>query len=147
MLYEIWCYSNPLYIKIKLIRRVDTSLQNAPIGSIRVTIQLFNNRPLQINYDVIKWKHFPRFWPFCVGNSTVTGGSPHKGQWREALMFSLIYAWINGWTNNRDAGEFRGHCAHYDAAVMLCSSASSLIHTGLKDDQQCGCAYPSTSTQ
>ena len=23
--------------------------------------------------------------------------SPHKDQWRRPLMFSLIYAWINGW--------------------------------------------------
>ena len=22
--------------------------------------------------DVIKWKHFPRYWPFCAGNSPVT---------------------------------------------------------------------------
>ena len=33
--------------------------------------------------------------------------SPHKGQWRGALMFSLIWAWTNGWTNNRDAGDLR----------------------------------------
>ena len=26
--------------------------------------------------------------------------SPHKGQWRGALMFSLICVWINGWVNN-----------------------------------------------
>ena len=32
------------------------------------------------------------------GNSPVTGKSPHKGQWREALIFSLIFAWINGWS-------------------------------------------------
>ena len=41
--------------------------------------------------DVIKWKHFPRNWPFV--RSPVN--SPHKGQWRGALMFSLICAWIN----------------------------------------------------
>ena len=40
---------------------------------------------------VIKWKHFPRYWPF----------SPHKGQWRGSLMISLICAWINMWVNNR----------------------------------------------
>ena len=26
--------------------------------------------------DVIKWKHFPCYWPFCVGNSLVTGEFP-----------------------------------------------------------------------
>ena len=44
--------------------------------------------------------------------------SPHKGQWRGALMFSLICAWINGWVNNREAGDLRRHGAHYDVIVM-----------------------------
>ena len=44
--------------------------------------------------------------------------SPHKGQWREALMFSLICAWINSWVNNGEAGDLRRHCAHYDVIVM-----------------------------
>ena len=33
-------------------------------------------------------------------------------------MFSLISAWTNGWVNNRDAGGWRRHCAHYDFTVM-----------------------------
>ena len=44
--------------------------------------------------------------------------SPHKGQWREALMLSLTYAWTNGWVNNRDASDLRRHRAHYDVTVM-----------------------------
>ena len=44
--------------------------------------------------------------------------SPHKGQWRGALMFSLICAWINRWVNNREAGNLRRHQAHYDVIVM-----------------------------
>ena len=44
---------------------------------------------------------------------------PHKGQWRWALMFSLICAWINGWVNNREAGELRRRRAHYDVNVMF----------------------------
>ena len=36
--------------------------------------------------------------------------SPHKGQWRGALLFSLICSWINGWVNNGEAGDFRRHC-------------------------------------
>ena len=39
-------------------------------------------------------------------------------QWRAALMFSLICAWTNGWANNRDAGDSRRHCAHYDVTVV-----------------------------
>ena len=40
--------------------------------------------------DVIKWKHFPRYWPFVRGIHQSPVNSPHKGQWRGALMFSLI---------------------------------------------------------
>ena len=35
-----------------------------------------------------------------------------------ALMFSLICAWINGWVDNRMAGDLRHHCAHYYVTVM-----------------------------
>ena len=34
---------------------------------------------------------------------------PHKGQWRGTLMFSLIWAQMNRWVNNRDAGDLRRH--------------------------------------
>ena len=44
--------------------------------------------------------------------------SPHKGQWRGALMFSVICVWINGWVNNREAGDLRRYRAHYDVTVM-----------------------------
>ena len=43
---------------------------------------------------------------------------PHKGQWRGAWMFSLICVWINGWVNNREAGDLRRYRAHYDVIVM-----------------------------
>ena len=36
-------------------------------------------------------------------------------------MFSLICVWINGWVNNREAGDLRRHRAHYDVNVMHCS--------------------------
>ena len=45
--------------------------------------------------DVIKWRHFPRYWPFVRGIHRSPVNSLHKGQWRGALMFSLICAWIN----------------------------------------------------
>ena len=40
--------------------------------------------------DVINWKHFPRYWPFVRRIHRSPVNSPHKGQWRGALMFSLI---------------------------------------------------------
>ena len=69
--------------------------------------------------DVIKWKHFPRYWPFVRGIHRSPVNSPHNGQWRGALMFSLICVWINGWVNNRDAGDLRRYRAHYDVIVMI----------------------------
>ena len=68
--------------------------------------------------DVIKRKHFPRYWPFVRGIHRSPVNSPHKGQWRGALMFSLICACINGWASNREVGDLRRHRAHYDVTVM-----------------------------
>ena len=70
--------------------------------------------------DVIKWKHFPRNWPFVRGIHRSPVNSPHKGQWRGAVKFSLIYVWINGWVNNREAGDLRRYLVHYDVTVMCC---------------------------
>ena len=69
--------------------------------------------------DVIKWKHFPRYWPFVRRIHRSRMKSPHKGQWRGALMFSLICVQINGWVNNREVGDLRRHHAHYDVIIML----------------------------
>ena len=68
--------------------------------------------------DVIKWKHFPRSWPFMRGIHLSPVNSPHKGQWRGAVMFSLICVWINDWVNNHDAGDLRRHRVHHDVTVM-----------------------------
>ena len=79
---------------------------------------------------VIKWKHFPRYWPFVWGIHRSPVNSPHKGKWRGALMFSLICAWINAWVNNRETGDLRRHRAHYDVIVMSMAAFNiSLAHT------------------
>ena len=70
-----------------------------------------------IHDDVIKWKRFPRYWPFVRAIHRFPVNSPHKGQWRGALMFSLICVWISGWVNNREAGDLRRYRAHYDVTV------------------------------
>ena len=68
--------------------------------------------------DVIKWKHFPRYWTFVRGIHRGPVNSPHKGQWRGAMMYSLICVWISGWVNNREAGDLRHYRAHYDVSIM-----------------------------
>ena len=59
---------------------------------------------------------FSALLALCAGNSPVN--SPHKDQWRGALMFSFICAGTNGWVNNVEAGDLRRHRAHYDVIVM-----------------------------
>ena len=69
------------------------------------------------------WRHqmetFSALLALCAGNSPVSVNSPHKGQWRGALMFSLICSWIHDWVNNRETGDLRRHRAHYDVIVMI----------------------------
>ena len=56
------------------------------------------------------WRHqmetFSRYWPFVRGIHRSPVNSPNKGRWRGTLMFSLIWAWMNGWVNNREAGDY-----------------------------------------
>ena len=60
---------------------------------------------LVYNDNVIKWKDFPRYWPFMREIHQSPVNSLHKGQWRGALMFFFICGWINGWVNSRVNGD------------------------------------------
>ena len=80
--------------------------------------------------DVIKWKHFPRYWSFVRGIHRSPVNSPHKGQWLGALMFSLICAGVNGWVNNGEASDLRRNRAHYDVTVMVSFNKNSSISNG-----------------
>ena len=103
----VWFY-------IQAIISVDLCEKSAPVMSNTEKRMSWN----YIHDDVIKWKHFPRYWPFVRGIHRSPLNSPHKGQWRRALVFSLIYAWINCWANNREAGDLRRYRVHYDVTVM-----------------------------
>ena len=67
------------------------------------------------------WRHqmetFSRNWPFVRGIHRSHVNSPHKGQQRGTLMFSLICVWINDWVNNREAGDLRRCRAQYDVTA------------------------------
>ena len=70
------------------------------------------------------WRHqmeaFSALLAICANNSPVPVNSPHKGQWRRALMFSLTFVWINnGWVNNGEGGDLRRNRTQYDVTVMF----------------------------
>ena len=83
--------------------------------------------------DIIKWKHFPRYWPFVRGIHRSPVNFPHKGQWRGALMFSLICTWINDWVNNREAGDLSRYQGHYDVIVMITLRMQGVRIKGIPD--------------
>ena len=100
----VWCI-------VVLVKWVHYSLRH------RINVPPFKIQD-SIHDDVIKWRHFPRYWPFVRRIHRSPVNSPHKGQWRGALMFTLICARIKGWVNNCEAGDLRRNRAHYDVIVM-----------------------------
>ena len=67
---------------------------------------------------LVTGNHLPWYWSSLLGKFLSPLDSPNKGQWRGALVFSLICAWINGRAYNRDADDLRCYRAHYDVTVM-----------------------------
>ena len=53
---------------------------------------------------------------------------PTKASDAELWCFLLICAWINAWVNNREAGDLKRHCAHYDVIVMSSIENTYLYH-------------------
>ena len=104
-----------LYRKLRVT--VPWVTDDVPITKGRHQVKCFHD-------DVIKWKHFPCYWPFVRGINRSPVNSAHKGQWRGALIFSLICVWINGWVNYSEAGDFRRYHAHYDVSVMYVMTRS-----------------------
>ena len=98
---------------------------------------------------VLAWERFHHMMTSSNGNIfRVTGllcgeftglvNSPYKGQWRGALMFSLICVWINGWVNNREAGDLRRHRGHYNAIVMITGPGCSWASLAVSVMNSCG---------
>ena len=103
---------------IHTIENVEICPYCHPLNKTETSRMLRDLSAQKIHDDVIKWKHFPRYWPFVRGIHRPPENSPHKGQWRGALMFRLICPWINRWVNNREAGDLRRHRTHCDVIVM-----------------------------
>ena len=78
--------------------------------------------------DVIKWELFALYWPFVKVIPRWPVDSPCQGQWRGALVFSLIWAWTNGWANTCDAGDLRRHRAYYDVTCDVLHVIGPFAH-------------------
>ena len=71
------------------------------------------------------WRHqmetYSVLLVLCERNSPVTREFPSQRAVTRSLVVSLISAWIHGWVNNREVGEWGRNRAHYDVTVMLCN--------------------------
>ena len=123
--HDSWGGEGDAYIHISGIAALLVNLVCSILGIVAVLLLKGNiigiNRWNKSNEhdDDIKWKYFLCYWPFVWGIHQSPVNSRHKGQWRGTLIFSLICAWIDGWVNNREAGDWRCHCAHYDVIVKI----------------------------
>ena len=69
----------------------------------------FNNRYMHQNNDVMICYNFPSYRPLLRGIHWSPMDSLHKGQWRGALIYSLMCPLRTGWTSIGVAGELRRH--------------------------------------
>ena len=102
MAVSVWCLFDLLYHMIYL----------------SICFQVVWLSQCQWHDDVIKRTHFPRHRPFVRGNPRYPVDFPHKGEWRGALMFSVICAWTNGWADNRNPGDLTRLCSHYNVIAI-----------------------------
>ena len=92
---------------------------------------------IHIHDSILKWKHFLCYGPFVQGIQRSPADSPHKGQWCEALMFSLICARLNSCVHSCEAGDLRCHCAHYDVTVNIYIEVYGRIYMANKNYTKC----------
>ena len=114
----VWtsCWTNHWYLDHVKLSLCDTA---GPIDDKSTLAQIMAwCDQTTTHHDVIKWKHFQHYWPFVKGIHQSPVDSRHKGQWRRALVFSLMWAWTSASTNTWDAGDLRSHCTHCDVNVM-----------------------------
>ena len=72
----------------------------------------------KIRDDVIKWKHFPRYWPFVRGTQRSPMDSPHKGQCRSVPDKQL---------SKQSRTNLRRHRAHYHTIAILSGNFNNLF--------------------
>ena len=116
---NMYCVCRPRLQKRSLMPKMASRLMYIVLFYIWIPILYFVAYSIDFSdHDgVIKWKHFPRYWPFVRGINRSPVNFPHKGHWRGALMFSLICTWTDSWPNNGDVDDLIRCHAHYDVIM------------------------------
>ena len=90
-------------------------MRNIPISNYMVMITSSNGNIFRVTGHLCEEFTDHRWIPRTKASDT------------ELWWSSLIYAWINGWVNNREAGDLGRRRTHYDVTVMLNGKLSWLI--------------------
>ena len=93
-----------------------------------LTRELRHYRKATLHDDVIKRKHFPRYWPSVRGIHRSPVNSPHKGQWRFGVFFDLrlnkrLWKQAWGWWLVTTSGPLWRHCDDKSTSSVCCSDA------------------------
>ena len=115
----MWCHLWNAIVIIKLAYQVSMMTDDvlAPVWRQEICNHHIDlDRSLRITWWRLQMETFSPSFVRGIHRSSVN--SPHKGQWRGALIFSLICTRIYGWVNNGGAGDLRRYRAHYDVTVM-----------------------------
>ena len=101
-------------------------------SKIPFPLKIHNGKCLQITNFMMTSsnRNIFRVGGLLCGELTNPRWSPHKDQWREALIFSLICVWTNDWATNPEAGDLRRHRVHYDVPIMYNYSHMSIWSMG-----------------
>ena len=78
----------------------------------------WSNTRSQHHDDVIKWKHFPRYWPFVRGIHRSGDFPAQRPVTRSFDVFFDLRPNIQYWVNNREVGDLRRHRCQYDVNIM-----------------------------
>ena len=89
--------------------------------------KLTRNRSWPTNYNMMTSSNGNIFRVTGHLCGEFTGDAQRRG----ALMFSLICTRINGWVNNREAGNLRRHSAHCDVMVMKENTSNFTLCIGI----------------
>ena len=87
--------------------------------------------PWQYSLIYTIWVLVISFHIRCTSKSDSMAPDVHRSSLNPRVPVFINFAWTNSWENNRDAGDLRRHCAHYDVTIMderACKCVEEILH-------------------